>query len=66
MAVANSMRAALRGIWPALIAGPAALLLYAITLAPGLTWAHHGSDGGDFLAAALVQGRAAPLRVPDL
>ena len=64
MAVADSMRAALRGIWPALIAGPAALLLYAATLAPGLTWAHHGSDGGDFLAAALVGGAPHPSGYP--
>jgi len=61
---ANPIPAALRSIWPALVAGPAALLLYALTLAPGLTWAHHGSDGGDFLAAALVGGVPHPSGYP--
>jgi hypothetical protein len=40
------------------------LLLYGFTLAPGLTWAHHGSDGGDFLAAALVRGIPHPSGYP--
>ncbi len=40
------------------------MLLYAATLAPGLTWAHHGSDGGDFLAAALVRGVPHPSGYP--
>lgn len=33
------------------------LLVYCSTLAPDLTWAHWGADGGDFIAAA-VMGRA--------
>ncbi len=33
-----------------------ALAVYALTLAPDLTWAHWGADGGDFAAAA-VAGR---------
>jgi hypothetical protein len=40
------------------------LALYAATLAPGLTWAHRGSDGGDFLAAALVRGVPHPSGYP--
>ncbi len=40
----------------ALLAGGLALLVYELTLAPSLTWAHWGGDGGDFITAA-VTGR---------
>lgn len=50
--------------WPALAAGLAALALYAATLAPGLTWAHHGADGGDLLSAALTGGVPHPPGYP--
>lgn len=33
-------------------AGGVALIVYALTMAPSLTWAHWGADGGDFVAAA--------------
>jgi len=46
------------------VAGLAALALYARTLAPGLTWAHHGADGGDLLAAALTGGVPHPTGYP--
>jgi len=46
------------------MAGICALGLYARTLAPGLTWAHSGSDGGDFLAAALTGGVPHPSGYP--
>ena len=46
------------------LAGLAALVLYARTLAPGLTWAHHAADGGDLLAAALVGGVPHPSGYP--
>lgn len=49
---------------PALGATLVAWLLYAVTLAPGLTWAHHGADGGDLLAAALVNGVPHPSGYP--
>jgi len=39
-----------------LMAGGVALLVYALTMAPSLTWAHWGADGGDFITAA-VTGR---------
>ncbi|MBN2391073.1 MAG: DUF2723 domain-containing protein [Anaerolineae bacterium] len=39
-----------------LVAGGIALLVYALTMAPSLTWAHWGADGGDFITAA-VTGR---------
>jgi hypothetical protein len=50
--------------WPAPLAGLAALGLYARTLAPGLTWAHHAADGGDLLAAALTLGVPHPSGYP--
>ena len=50
--------------WPAPLAGLAALALYARTLAPGLTWAHHAADGGDLLAAALTAGVPHPSGYP--
>ena len=39
-----------------LIAGVVAFLGYLLTMAPSLTWAHWGADGGDFITAA-VTGR---------
>ena len=53
-----------RPLWPAPLAGLAALGLYARTLAPGLTWAHHAADGGDLLAAALTVGVPHPSGYP--
>ena len=53
-----------RPLWPAPLAGLAALALYARTLAPGLTWAHHAADGGDLLAAALTAGVPHPSGYP--
>jgi len=38
--------------------------LYARTLAPGLTWAHHAADGGDLLTAALTAGVPHPSGYP--
>jgi hypothetical protein len=40
------------------------LLLYWFCAAPGLTWAHHGADGGDLLAAALTNGVPHPTGYP--
>lgn len=51
-------------VWPAAATGAVALGLYAASLAPGLTWAHAGADGGDFLAAALVGGVPHPTGYP--
>ena len=50
--------------WPAVAAGVCALALYALCLAPGLTWSHDGADGGDLLAAALTQGVPHPTGYP--
>lgn len=37
---------------------------YGCTLAPGLTWAHQGTDGGDLATAAAVLGVAHPTGYP--
>jgi hypothetical protein len=41
-----------------------AFLLYLRTLAPGLTWANFGADGGELLAAAAVNGVPHPPGYP--
>ena len=41
-----------------------ALALYLATVAPGLTWAHFGADGGDLLAAAATGGVPHPPGYP--
>jgi hypothetical protein len=38
--------------------------LYASTLAPGLSWAHNGADGGDFISAAATNGIPHPTGYP--
>jgi hypothetical protein len=42
----------------------ASFALYASTMAPGLTWANLGGDGGDFLAAAHTWGIPHPTGYP--
>jgi len=41
-----------------------ALAVYLVTLAPGLTFAHNGSDGGDLIAAAYTLGVPHPTGYP--
>lgn len=41
-----------------------AFLLYYVTAARGLTWAHHGADGGELLAAAVTNGVPHPPGYP--
>jgi hypothetical protein len=41
-----------------------AFLLYASSLAPGLTWSHQGADGGELVAAAVVNGVPHPPGYP--
>lgn len=38
--------------------------LYLLTLAPGLTWANHGADGGDLIAASVTGGVPHPTGYP--
>ncbi|MBI5291024.1 MAG: DUF2723 domain-containing protein [Chloroflexi bacterium] len=55
---------ALRRWVPALVVAGALLAIYGVTLAPGLTWLHHGADGGDLIAAAAGGGVAHPTGYP--
>ena len=41
-----------------------ALVVYARTLAPTLTWGHHGSDGGDLVTAVATAGVPHPTGYP--
>ncbi len=55
---------AMTRIAPALAAGVFAFSFYVASLAPGLTWAHQGADGGELLAAAIVGGVPHPPGYP--
>ncbi|HAJ38167.1 MAG TPA: hypothetical protein DCL15_21045 [Chloroflexi bacterium] len=51
--------------WSAVaVAGLLAFALYFASLAPGLTWAHQGADGGELLAAAITGGVPHPPGYP--
>jgi hypothetical protein len=52
------------GWWPALGAAAVALVVYVATLAPGLTFANYGTDGGDLIAAARTLGIPHPTGYP--
>lgn len=52
------------GWWPALMAGALALTVYVLTLAPGLSFEHFGTDGGDLIAAAHDLGVPHPTGYP--
>jgi hypothetical protein len=52
------------GWWLAGLAAALALTVYVITLAPGLTFANHGTDGGDLIAAARTLGVPHPSGYP--
>ncbi|HLF27039.1 MAG TPA: DUF2723 domain-containing protein [Anaerolineae bacterium] len=59
----TKVKAAQTWLIPALV-GAAALAVYGLTLAPGLTWAHAGTDGGDLVTAAAVGGVPHPPGYP--
>ncbi len=50
--------------WAALAALAAPLLVYLLTLAPTITWAHDGADGGDLITAAYTLGVPHPPGYP--
>jgi hypothetical protein len=58
--LSNSLRKALIPI----LVGLVALSVYVFTLAPGLTWAHNGSDGGDLIASSYMGGAPHPPGYP--
>lgn len=43
---------------------PAALAVYLLTLAPDITWAHDGADGGDLITAVMTGGVPHPPGYP--
>jgi hypothetical protein len=53
-----------RGRWLALAVAGTALAVYVVTLAPGLSFAHSGTDGGDLIAAAVNLGIPHPSGYP--
>ncbi len=64
----NSLHSALsgrlRGGWVAVVVSITAFLVYLATLAPGLTNANFGTDGGDLIAAARTLGVPHPSGYP--
>ena len=48
----------------ALVIGASALIMYLSTLAPTLSWANNGADGGDLITAAATAGVAHPSGYP--
>ena len=50
--------------WAALAALAVPLLVYLLTLAPTITWAHDGADGGDLITAAYTLGVPHPPGYP--
>ncbi|MGD8463153.1 MAG: DUF2723 domain-containing protein [Anaerolineae bacterium] len=53
-----------RGRWLALGVSAATLIVYLLTLAPGLTFEHAGTDGGDLITAAWTWGVPHPTGYP--
>ncbi len=52
------------GYFPPLLLAVSLLAVYLATMAPGLTWANAGADGGDLIAAAATGGVAHPTGYP--
>jgi hypothetical protein len=51
-------------ILPPLILAVVLMTIYLLTMAPGLTWANSGADGGDLISAAATGGVAHPTGYP--
>jgi len=51
-------------LWLGLVVAALVLPVYALTLAPGLTWANQSADGGDLITAAATGGVAHPSGYP--
>jgi hypothetical protein len=50
--------------WVGLVVVAVALAVYVRTLAPTITWAHHGADGGDLITAVVTRGVPHPTGYP--
>lgn len=64
MTVPRGCRSHLYGPWVAAGVALVAFAIYLATLAPGLTFEHHGTDGGDLIAAAQTLGIPHPTGYP--
>lgn len=53
-----------RWLWVDLVAGASALCVYALTLAPSMTWRNSGADSGDLVSAAWTLGIPHPPGYP--
>lgn len=60
----NSAASAAPNIAVAAGVSAATFLVYLFALAPGLTWAHQGADGGELITAAVVNGVPHPPGYP--
>jgi len=58
-----SAATALSSLWPLTLISLLAVV-YGLTIAPGLTWANQGDDGGDLITAAATLGVAHPTGYP--
>jgi hypothetical protein len=58
------MRAKLQSVLPSLLLAAVLGAIYALTLAPDLTWANNGADGGDLMSAAYRWGVPHPSGYP--
>ena len=52
-----------RLMWPSVTAG-LAMLVYLFTIAPDLTWANYGGDGGELITASVTLGIPHPPGYP--
>jgi hypothetical protein len=62
--MSESLSSNLRKAVTPVVVGLLALTVYLFTLAPDITWAHNGSDGGDLIAASYRGGAAHPPGYP--
>jgi hypothetical protein len=62
--MSQSLSSNLRKARIPILVGLMALTVYLLALAPDLTWAHNGSDGGDLIAASYRGGAAHPPGYP--
>jgi len=53
-----------RNKFPPIFLAFSLLLIYLGTIAPGLTWANNGADGGDLITAAATGGIPHPTGYP--
>lgn len=63
-AMSRAIPSGSRGGWLATAVAATSLVVYLATLAPGLTFEHYGTDGGDLIAAARTLGVPHPTGYP--